>query len=545
MLTAIHKREFLIFTAITYVLTIYCVISACQSSVSFLQIALKLSEGFNILIITVFTLLNSTLLWQFLTSMLFGELRIIEHEHIFERLPFAVINTIFMFSTFNEKYFFTLATCALVLLYMKVFHWILRDRLDLLLQGINEDTRWKDLLVNRYICNSLLLVVIDSYVISFCVSTAYNIASSIFTAGTNSIVLGGGSPLTQRALIYIMQAMEFTNLMIDLVNLILNTGLQFYEFHLSRKFSQNNPTFNSISAEDADTESEDGDSQFNGLEGKFMYEKLIDVVTRFLQTLVHVVMAMVLNLPLMLVKDIFVDVWVLYMNSKSLLAIWKNSKQLDTKLPTMTSDDLNNDPNFDNVCIVCMDELVSENPHHHQSDGKKPKKLPCGHVLHLSCLKNWMERSQTCPICRLPVFDENGEILAPSSANVSQTNLNPGENSDQRDEADDELEDDTSIADLPITDNISAIPLTSDYPFSIRNVGQEVCKELGGTSEEMTHDVDEEILEFEIEDSTTGRALPARMTIKKRSHTNKVSVPSESIIAGHPEQDNNEKMHNM
>lgn len=193
MLTAIHKREFLIFTAITYVLTIYCVISACQSSVSFLQIALKLSEGFNILIITVFTLLNSTLLWQFLTSMLFGELRIIEHEHIFERLPFAVINTIFMFSTFNEKYFFTLATCTLVLLYMKVFHWILRDRLDLLLQGINEDTRWKDLLVNRYICNLLLLVVIDSYVISFCVSTAYNIASSIFTAGTNSIVLGGGS----------------------------------------------------------------------------------------------------------------------------------------------------------------------------------------------------------------------------------------------------------------------------------------------------------------------------------------------------------------
>lgn len=197
MLTAIHKREFLIFTAITYVLTIYCVISACQSSVSFLQIALKLSEGFNILIITVFTLLNSTLLWQFLTSMLFGELRIIEHEHIFERLPFAVINTIFMFSTFNEKYFFTLATCALVLLYMKVFHWILRDRLDLLLQGINEDTRWKDLLVNRYICNLLLLVVIDSYVISFCVSTAYNIASSIFTAGTNSIVLGG-VPLSHR-----------------------------------------------------------------------------------------------------------------------------------------------------------------------------------------------------------------------------------------------------------------------------------------------------------------------------------------------------------
>lgn len=35
----------------------------------------------------------------------------------------------------------------------------------------------------------------------------------------------------------------------------------------------------------------------------------------------------------------------------------------------------------------------------------RPKKLPCGHVLHLGCLKSWLERQQVCPTCRRPVVD--------------------------------------------------------------------------------------------------------------------------------------------
>ena len=66
----------------------------------------------------------------------------------------------------------------------------------------------------------------------------------------------------------------------------------------------------------------------------------------------------------------------------------------------------------DNICIICMDELIhSPNQQTWKNKNKKPKRLPCGHILHLSCLKNWMERSQTCPICRLPVFDEKGNVV--------------------------------------------------------------------------------------------------------------------------------------
>merc|ERR1711939_604227 len=31
------------------------------------------------------------------------------------------------------------------------------------------------------------------------------------------------------------------------------------------------------------------------------------------------------------------------------------------------------------------------------------KKLACGHVLHVECLKRWLEQQQTCPTCRRPV----------------------------------------------------------------------------------------------------------------------------------------------
>eukprot|EP00027_Filamoeba_sp_ATCC50430_P009546 CAMPEP_0168548458 /NCGR_PEP_ID=MMETSP0413-20121227/4571_1 /TAXON_ID=136452 /ORGANISM="Filamoeba nolandi, Strain NC-AS-23-1" /LENGTH=202 /DNA_ID=CAMNT_0008578761 /DNA_START=755 /DNA_END=1359 /DNA_ORIENTATION=- len=46
------------------------------------------------------------------------------------------------------------------------------------------------------------------------------------------------------------------------------------------------------------------------------------------------------------------------------------------------------------TCIVCLGSMV------------EAKKLPCGHILHLGCLRSWLERRQECPICRTSVFQE-------------------------------------------------------------------------------------------------------------------------------------------
>lgn len=54
----------------------------------------------------------------------------------------------------------------------------------------------------------------------------------------------------------------------------------------------------------------------------------------------------------------------------------------------------------------------------------RPKKLPCGHALHLSCLKSWLERQQTCPICRTAV--DSPPVQAPGTAANNGNPAAPG-----------------------------------------------------------------------------------------------------------------------
>lgn len=42
-------------------------------------------------------------------------------------------------------------------------------------------------------------------------------------------------------------------------------------------------------------------------------------------------------------------------------------------------------------CSVCYDELNGE---------KEVTRIPCGHVYHHSCIVNWLEMSNSCPLCR-------------------------------------------------------------------------------------------------------------------------------------------------
>jgi hypothetical protein len=44
-------------------------------------------------------------------------------------------------------------------------------------------------------------------------------------------------------------------------------------------------------------------------------------------------------------------------------------------------------------CSICIDEIT-------QRDAKSI--LECGHKYHLRCLGKWLERGNTCPLCRAP-----------------------------------------------------------------------------------------------------------------------------------------------
>lgn len=68
----------------------------------------------------------------------------------------------------------------------------------------------------------------------------------------------------------------------------------------------------------------------------------------------------------------------------------------------------------DTTCIICHEDMVNveTTTHEAKEDGTVPeptvnktltgeiKKLPCKHMFHTGCLRSWLLRQQTCPICR-------------------------------------------------------------------------------------------------------------------------------------------------
>ncbi|KAI4369878.1 hypothetical protein MLD38_018275 [Melastoma candidum] len=59
------------------------------------------------------------------------------------------------------------------------------------------------------------------------------------------------------------------------------------------------------------------------------------------------------------------------------------------------------DSDEEEVCPICLEEYDPENPKLITS---------CGHYFHMSCLVEWMERSDVCPICDKVMMFENSFV---------------------------------------------------------------------------------------------------------------------------------------
>ncbi|XP_056858235.1 E3 ubiquitin-protein ligase AIRP1-like [Raphanus sativus] len=55
----------------------------------------------------------------------------------------------------------------------------------------------------------------------------------------------------------------------------------------------------------------------------------------------------------------------------------------------------------DDVCPTCFHEYTEDNP---------KIVLQCGHIFHLACIYEWMERSQACPFCSKTMLFLESEI---------------------------------------------------------------------------------------------------------------------------------------
>lgn len=137
-------------------------------------------------------------------------------------------------------------------------------------------------------------------------------------------------------------------------------------------------------------------------------------------------------------RDVFLTLRSFFKRIADYLRYRNATRDMNERYPDATAEDIGRE----DVCIICREEMRPwQQPDDQEVVGReglrpairqartvderlRPKKLPCGHVLHFGCLRSWLERQQICPTCRRPVLVNNSRFrIVPANAPVAN-NIN-------------------------------------------------------------------------------------------------------------------------
>lgn len=349
------------------------------------------------------------LLFSTLTQhLIFGELRLIERERVVERLPVFIISLLLNLASHDNNFMLNVFLFILTL-YAKVMHTILMERMDFKHMKIINDLSnvsyygRKDVLL-KYIQNPFFHWNCAFLTVNFLISKF--LVYDVFQ-GVNSVtcLLFG--------FVFSIQGWEcLVRFMKDMVDLYDMCAYPLYN--------------------EDEFEIEDGDQPLGAeekvWEAKGIYTKTIDVIASGMKTVAYTIFTYLLvyhggvSIPFSMLQGTFLSFWDTVKEFKQLLAFIEQSKRLDSQLPDASTEDLQSD----NLCIICREDMYSCHDfeikfHKSIASSHKPKKLRCSHILHMGCLKDWLERSDSCPLCRRKVFENApSSQSAPAAAPVAQ-----------------------------------------------------------------------------------------------------------------------------
>ncbi|KAL1654437.1 E3 ubiquitin-protein ligase hrd1 [Didymella pomorum] len=350
-----------------------------------------------------------------LQRLFYGPLRPIETEQLYDKAWFAVSETLLAMTIFRDDiglWFFTMFLCLLA---GKVWQWIGEGRVEFLEQQPPANPR----LFHTRLASSLLLsVFFDVYMTQYCVS-------SILSAARPGVM--------------VMFGFEYVLLAIASMSTLMRYGLSLVEIAITQRQEKARDEARRVAREQAreqaaaegaevPTEEEDDDDEADvpGWEEKGRWVFYLDLATDFVKASVYMGFFTVLmtfyGIPIHIMRDLFMSVRSLIKRINDFIQYRNATRDMNTRYPDATGDDLSRE----NICIVCREEMRPWNPPGAEGaqpgrrvdERQRPKKLPCGHILHFSCLRSWLERQQVCPTCRRPVLGE-------ATPQPAQTNNQP------------------------------------------------------------------------------------------------------------------------
>lgn len=133
-------------------------------------------------------------------------------------------------------------------------------------------------------------------------------------------------------------------------------------------------------------------------ENKAVYTFYLELIRDLLHLSTYLCFFLVIfmnyGVPLHLIRELYETFRNFRIRIADYVRYRKITSNMNDRFPDATAEELDAS---DSTCIICREEMTTA------------KKLICGHLFHVHCLRSWLERQHTCPTCRaLVVPPENG-----------------------------------------------------------------------------------------------------------------------------------------
>ncbi|KAJ2899423.1 E3 ubiquitin-protein ligase hrd1 [Coemansia aciculifera] len=351
----------------TTVLTVGVVASAFTLHDYFYTGCVLLSQsGTAMMILANMGLLLTILLGKLLVLIFFGQLRVIEVERLYEQGWLSVTETCLALAILRDEFDAATLTMFVFLLFCKLFHWMLADRVAFM----EQQTHLTALFLARITVLSILLFSVD------CIMLSYAVGNTTRYGPTMMIVFG------------FEYALLLARFMATAAKFVLNS------IDLARG------------------------GEWEDKQPLMFYVELVYDLARLVVNLFFFIAVMTYyGPPIHIMRDLYITSRSFYNRCRDWARYRKAMQNMNMRYQTVSQDEL--EAMSDTTCIICRDEMTG--PSQEQADiwnserraglaqnlsGDTPKRLPCSHVFHFNCLRNWLERQQSCPTCRHSVLED-------------------------------------------------------------------------------------------------------------------------------------------
>ncbi|KPM43537.1 hypothetical protein AK830_g3007 [Neonectria ditissima] len=384
------------------------VLSAFYQRANFYSAMVYLAQSnFCLLVLVNFSLLLYSSFVYGLTRVFFGPLRAVEVEQLTERAWFAITETCLAMTIFREEIgaWFLVMFAALVT--GKVWGWIGDGRVEVLEQQPPANPRLFHL---RLSVSLSLSFIYDIYILRYAINTV------IQQARPNMMVMF----LFEFAVLATCSwrtgaryALSLTEQNIQEAQKRKRLAERRAEVREEREAIIRRRQAAEAAGEEVPNNQEplpheddidEMDIEVPGWSAKGEWVLWLDLLSDMIKLGIYVAFFFMLltfyGLPIHIMRDLFMTSRDFIKRLGALLRYRKAIQEMN-RFPDATEEELARE----DTCIICREEMRPWDPDNNPGavDRIRPKKLPCGHILHLGCLKSWLERQQVCPTCRSPV----------------------------------------------------------------------------------------------------------------------------------------------